>query len=114
MRKYRPRRATAKWLTNAPDCVLAVYDTPKYYDRYDVILGEEFMHTDDDGKTWILGFTLSEHGAWSMYSVPATDVQAFRNKFYHRMMRWDGLPERAKETVKERIVELRKELTSDE
>lgn len=34
--KYRPKRASKRWLENAPDYILSVHDNPKYADRYTV------------------------------------------------------------------------------
>ena len=42
-RKYRPRRAGARWLEEAPEYVLDVFDLPKYGDRYLVLFGGSLL-----------------------------------------------------------------------
>ena len=41
--KYRPRRATRKWLVGAPEYVLDCFDHPKMDDRYTVMFGGSLL-----------------------------------------------------------------------
>jgi hypothetical protein len=102
MSNYQPKRATARWLEDAPPYVLSIHDAgDKANDRYTVCFGwplwEEHM-----GRTVpCLGFNevpTSPNMGVSMWGECAADRQGLGKK-----IRWNDLPLDLRKHVKSRV-----------
>ena len=104
MNKYSPRRQSARWLDgDCPSGVLAIYDHPKYGDRYTV-----FYASLTSGSTyadmWIGYRSMSENpchpqGIGLFGEMNAQQTANFRYINRHRACNWSDLPQAVKDVV---------------
>ena len=92
MRDYQPKKSSKRWLENAPDYVLAIYDAVKFNDRYTVLLGGKFWNKDMGRNIMILG--ISEAGSFYYETMPSINRDACGKK-----IAWKDLPERVQNAV---------------
>ena len=106
MRKYSPRRQSARWLDgDCPRGVLAIYDNgaDHAFDRWDVFYAE--TETDHRGDVWIAYRGMSEdpchpQGFGIGDAMRAHDVAAYRYRVRHQATRWTDLPEAVRAVVR--------------
>jgi hypothetical protein len=112
---YTPRRANlTRWLQDAPDYVLDVFDDPRTCDRYTVMFtgrlleyyGEE--HTFANTYVQLLDMSGSPsypQGVSMWGELKAYEAAAYRYSNHHRRIRWNDLPEHIKAHVRARAEE---------
>lgn len=109
MRKYKPRRASKRWLdADCPEGVLAIFDNKKFCDRYTVIYAE--VITNGRGDEWLWGRSMSPNpfhpqGVGISFELAAHQAREFRYRESHRAYKWSSLPEKVKECVKQDLRE---------
>lgn len=98
MRTYKPRRASSRWLEQAPEYVLDVADNPRFFDRYTVYIGgslashevSELRHVEYLG----MSFNPTSPQGFSMWGeCPANCRDS------HKRIRWLDLPENIRQHV---------------
>jgi hypothetical protein len=115
VKPYTPRRAGLKrWLQDAPDYVLDVFDYPRACDRYTVMFTGRFLEYSGKEKTFANTYVqyLGMSGApthpqgFSMWGeMEAYEAAAYRYNNHHRRIRWNDLPEHIKAHVRARAGE---------
>lgn len=107
MRKYSPRRQSARWLNgDCPRGVLAIYDNGGMskrngsVDRYTVFYAE--TDTDHRGDVWVSCLCTSEDpGSFGGHdTMRAHQVAAYRYRVRGQAARWTDLPDAVKRTVR--------------
>lgn len=99
--QYRPRRSSARWLEQAPEYVLAVYDVgPKANDRYTVLFGGSLLEPAllAERKVYMLGFNEcpnSPNMGVSMWG----EIRAVDRSNLGKHIRWLDLPEHLRKHV---------------
>ena len=110
MRRYTPRRASKRWLDeDCPAGVLAIFDHPKFADRYTVFYTDA---VEVHGEIWVGYRGMSEmpshpQGVGMYNEMKAYQVSIYRTLNYHRSCKWSSLPEKVKDCV-------RRDLTPDQ
>lgn len=122
MNKYKPRRASAKWLDgDCPAGVMAIFDHKKFGDRYTVF----YMPTDATtyAQTSVEYRGMSENptsplgmGQWGEMS--AHDCAMYRHSQNHKRCKWSDLPDAVKALVRadlapERLEIIRKAIEAE-
>lgn len=117
MRKYTPRKAGKRWLEDAPDYVLDVFDDPRTCDRYTVFFAAPFFISIEDGRTTPLSdrFNNTFVQYLGMSGAPSHpqgfsqwgELDAYRTAGYRRRsqrfrIRWNDLPEDIRAHVRAR------------
>lgn len=102
--KYKPRRASKRWLDgDCPEGVLAIFDDPKFADRYTVFYTKPIA-----GETladMYIGYrAMSENpfhpqGVGLYGEMKAYEVSNYRYRNKHRYAKWSDLPEKVKACV---------------
>lgn len=98
---YRPRRSSARWLVDAPEYILAVYDFgPKANDRYTVLFGGSLLDPTllKVRKVHMLGFNevpTSPNMGVSMWG----EIDAGARVNCGKHIRWLDLPEHLRKHV---------------
>lgn len=105
-RNYSPRRQSAKWLdSDCPKGVLAIFDDPRFADRYTVFYADP-IRRGSYART-IIGYrAMSENpshpqGVGLFGEMDAHSVAMFRHSRKHRKARWSDLPEAVKRCVRD-------------
>jgi len=102
--RYSPRRASKKWLDgDCPPGVLAIFDHPKYGDRYTVFYTEVYGGEGREGYMW--GRGMSENpthpqGFGVSFEMQPHEVASYRYANKHRAAKWSDLPEQVKRCVR--------------
>ena len=107
-RTYTPRRASkTRWLQNAPDFVLDVFDHPTFADRFTIILtGKGVLTTDGTyAGTYLPYLTSDNSGGTCFGEFKAHECTQYRYAQKHRRISWDNLPEAVKKAVIRRVTE---------
>ena len=105
MRKYQPRRASAKWLdADCPKGVLCIFDNPRYGDRYMVVYAATYGHRPNAPRGYLWGRGMSEfpsspQGVGVSFEMEAHEVAALRYRRKHRYAKWSALPPAVKACV---------------
>lgn len=103
--EYTPRRQSKRWLDgDCPEGVLAIYDHPKFADRYTVFYKEPVTGT-TFADMWLSyrGMSpspCSPQGMGCYGEMPASDLAAYRLHNKHRAAKWSALPEAVKALVR--------------
>lgn len=95
--KYQPKRSSKRWLEDAPEYILACYDSPKFYDQYTVILGGSMWNESMGRKVLYLGMSddcTSPNGFSQWGECDASYRPHSREK-----VRWLDLPEHIRKHV---------------
>lgn len=105
MREYKPRRASKRWLDgDCPAGVLAIFDNPKFGDRYTVFYAEVITYEGDRHK--YIGYRGMSAapcdpqgvGLYSeMEAHAAANYRYFNSK---KACKWTDLPEAVKNLVR--------------
>jgi hypothetical protein len=101
-RNYTPRRQSSRWLdADCPREVLALYDDPRFTDRYTVIYADMM---DGPGGPYLWGRGMSEYpshpqGVGMSFEYPAGQVAAYRYRERNRATRWSSLPDSVKACI---------------
>lgn len=104
-RTYTPRRASKKrWLENAPEWVLDVFDDKNYPDRYTILLTGSMLIRNEDG-TYVQYIGSTEHGGTYWGELTAHEARRFRYASGHQRIAWMALPESVRKTVIARVTE---------
>lgn len=98
MRKYRPKRASARWLQDAPEYVLSCHDSPKYHDRYTVCFGGTLWNEELGRNVLFLGLSQSGASYWG-------EMQSCNRPYIGKKVRWLDLPEAVRNAVIQRVKE---------
>lgn len=105
---YKPRRQSKRWLdADCPKGVLAIYDHPKFADRYTVFYAEPLV---THGETWIQYRAMSENpfhpqGVGLYCEMKAYQAAAYRYTARHKACKWSSLPEAVKRCVRQDLTE---------
>ena len=108
-RTYTPRRASKRWLDgDCPKGVLAIFDHPKFADRFTVFYAETATY---EGQVWVDYRAMSEapthpQGVGLYCQMRAHEVADYRYRNSHRAAKWSSLPEAVQALV-------RRDLTPD-
>lgn len=100
---YKPRRASKRWLdSDCPAGVLAIFDHPKFTDRYTVFYAETATY---QGQVWVSYRAMSEspcspQGVGLYGEMKAHDAAAYRYCSSHYAAKWSSLPEAVKDLVR--------------
>lgn len=96
---YRPRRASKKWLEDAPDYVLACYDfgKDKGVDRYTVLFGGDLWEP-SMGST-VQALCLSENPCTRFGVRIWNEYNARQRSNFGKPVKWLALPECVRECV---------------
>lgn len=104
-KRYTPRRASKRWLDgDCPDGVLAIFDHPKFADRYTVIYAEPVC-----GSTYAdmrLGYRAMSanprhpQGIGMYGDFSAHEAAQYRYANRHRACRWSDLPPEVQKLVR--------------
>lgn len=101
---YTPRRASKRWLDgDCPDGVLAIFDNPKYADRFTVFYRAP-VSGDSFANMW-LGYRAMSANPYDAQGVgiygesQAYQVAAFRYRNRHKAAKWSTLPDKVRECV---------------
>ena len=112
MRTYKPRRAGKRWLKDAPEYILDVFDDPRPCDRYTVLFGGSLLnYTQDGAKTvWIdyLGMSGSPthpQGFSQCGELTPCEAVAYRYRNGRFRVKWLDLPEAIRKHVIARVVQ---------
>lgn len=109
MRKYCPRRASVKrWLAEAPDYVLDIFDDKRTTDRYTVFFGVPLCYSiskegvpllgpDEFSNTYIQYLSMSDapshpQGISLWGEMKAYEAANYRYHNKHRRIKWVDLP----------------------
>lgn len=102
---YRPRRASKRWLDgDCPEGVLAIFDNPKFADRYTVFYARVIRH---DREPPYLGYrSMSDNpyhpqGVGLYGEMKAYEVANYRYHNKRRACKWSDLPEKVKQLVRQ-------------
>jgi hypothetical protein len=106
MANYKPRRASKRWLdSDCPAGVLAIFDHPKYGDRYTVIYAEPIAgETYADMRLWYRGMSANPfhpQGIGMAGEMQAHEAALHRYYNRNRACRWSDLPEDVKRCVRQ-------------
>ena len=95
---WQPRRAT-KFLADAPDEILAVYDHPKHMDRYTVIY--RTVERNDRGNAWVIYAAIgSDPNAFFQHDeLDRFSLDNFRSRSRKNQIHWNDLPDVVKNAV---------------
>ena len=99
MENQKPRRARSRWLVDAPEYVIDVFDNKKTADRYSVFFGDAPA---DDGHVLYLGLgdTPDMPNGFSQWaSMPKRTFSDFRYREGRHRIRWLDLPENVRAHV---------------
>ena len=103
---YKPRRQSKRWLDgDCPDGVLAIYDNPKFADRYTVFYADPVTGT--EYRDMVIGYRgMSEapthpQGVGMYGELAATQVAVYRYRNRNRAAKWTSLPDAAKRVVRD-------------
>lgn len=104
-RTYKAKRSTARWLTGAPDFVLACFDHgDKFADRYTIIFGGDKQEGDGTfAGSWLHCLHIgaasygSHPGGWS--DMRAHEASRYRYAMRNKKIAWADLPECIRGTV---------------
>lgn len=105
MRTYTPRRAGKRWLTDAPEYVMDVFDDKRTADRYTVMFAGSLLISDGTfAGTYVQYLGMSgapEHpqGISMWGELKAHEAAAYRYRNKHRRIKWDDLPEHIRKHV---------------
>lgn len=105
MAGYTPRRQSKRWLDgDCPKGVLAIYDHPKFADRYTVFYAKPVTGT-TYADMWLgyRGMSVSPSSAQGvgLYGeMRAHGAAAYRYASRHRAAKWSTLPEAVKACVR--------------
>ena len=103
MTKYKPRRASARWLEGAPEYVLDVFDNKgKTIDRYTVLFGGSLLEPTLLEKRLVLCLDMSD-APNSQYSQWGEWPASHRPS--HQRIRWNDLPQHIRGHVTARATE---------
>jgi hypothetical protein len=110
MHKYKPRRASKRWLANAPDYVLDVFDDPRTIDRYTVFFCGELLIGDSRQNMYIpylgmSGAPTHPQGFSQWGELRPHEVSAYRYRNSHKRIKWLQLPENIRRHVIMRATE---------
>lgn len=113
-RKYKPRRAGARWMQDAPEYVLSVHDNKgKTADRYTVYFGGSLATNPSmgysyvgtgPGNTWISYLSMSDNPTYPQGFSQWGQLIAYRRSSRQRI-RWLDLPEHIRNHVIARATE---------
>lgn len=106
MRKYTPRRQSARWLDgDCPRGVLAIYDNGGVtkrngsVDRYTIFYANAWQ---DMNAEWWIGYLSSgenPNGCSGHDEMKAHQVAAYRYRVRHHAVKWTDLPEAVRAVV---------------
>ena len=106
MRKYTPRRASLKrWLEDAPEYILDVFDNKSFRDHYTVLLcGSKLISDGTRAGTYIPYLAISSASSHPRRisftgELAPHEAGAFRYRFSRYRIRWLDLPEHIREHV---------------
>lgn len=103
--RYRPRRSSKRWLIDAPEYILAVYDHgPQANDRYTVLFGGSLLDPDllEHRKVHYLGFNetpTSPNMGVSMFG----EIFAYDRACLGKHICWLDLPKHLRDHVVQRV-----------
>jgi hypothetical protein len=109
-RAYTPRRQSARWLdADCPRGVLAIYDDPRFIDRFTVIYADTYGEDDPRGP-YLWGRGMSAYpshpqGVGMSFEYPARQVAQYRYRERNRAARWSDLPEAVKACVRQDLAD---------
>lgn len=112
MSSYTPRRQSSRWLDgDCPSGVLAIYDNPKYADRYTVIYKEPVSGT-TYADMWLGYRSMSENpchpqGIGLYCEMQAWQAANYRYMSRHHACKWSDLPQAVKDVV---IADLKRDM----
>lgn len=96
----KPRRASKRWLDgDCPKGVLAIFDHPKFIDRYTVFYADV-----EHGCISYVGMNAAPfhpQGFGQHGEMKTREAALYRYRNKHRYMRWSDLPEDCKRCVKQ-------------
>lgn len=104
MRSYKPRRQSSRWLDgDCPKGILAIYDHPKFDDRYTVFYAEP-VAGETYSDMWIGYRGMSENpfhpqGIGIYGEMRAYQCARYRYASRHRACKWSSLPEKVRQCV---------------
>lgn len=106
MRSYKPRRATARWMEDAPEYVLSVHDNKgATADRYTVYFGGSLaIPGNGPGDTWVQYLALSGDPTSPQGVSMWGELRAYQRPTNQRV-RWLDLPEHVRSHVIARATE---------
>jgi hypothetical protein len=105
-RAYQPRRASKRWLQDAPEYILDVFDNKgKTCDRYTVLLGGSLFV---DGVIAYLGMSGAPsypQGFSQWGELKPHEAAAYRYRSGHDRIKWNDLPEHIRQHLIARVNE---------
>lgn len=104
-KQYTPRRASQRWLANAPAHILDIFRNK--CGTWDILYTGPWLYAHPAGSqrtyanTWIGGREMSAEpchpqGVGVLFELPAHQAAAYRRRAAHRRVAWDSLPEAVK------------------
>lgn len=103
-KKYRPRRATKRWLKDAPEYILDCFDNKHTLDRYTVLFGGSLLVDDLLAKRKVFYLGMSDNPTSPQgFSMWGECDAAWRPS--HNRVRWLDLPEHIRKHVIARATE---------
>ena len=108
---YTPRRASKRWLQDAPEYVLDVFDDKRTCDRYTVMFTNPLIETYGKDRTFgntyiqylgMSGAPTHPQGISMWGELQAHEAAAYRYRNHHRRIRWNDLPEEIRQHVQAR------------
>lgn len=103
MANYRPRRATKRWMKDAPEYILDCFDNKgKTMDRYTILLGGSMLEDSllKSRKVHFLG--LSDNPSHPMGISQWGEIEASYRPA-HQRVKWMDLPENIRKHVTARV-----------
>lgn len=103
MRPYRPRQMSKRWLSNAPEIVLAnvldIFENPRgTVCEYDILFRPVAEKGDDVNEIVGLDFG-KDGGAGCHFFLKPHEASAYRYHNKHRRRAWEQLPAKTKEYI---------------
>jgi len=96
-RPYRPRRAPARFLVDAPAYVLDCFDHPEYADRYEALLiGPLNEAQDTHGNVIRIGGISHNEYCGGSFEMKAHEATLYRAANRRRRIRWLDIPEKVR------------------
>jgi hypothetical protein len=111
MHDYRPRRAGARWLQDAPEYILDVFDSKNCGERYTVLFGGSLLISDGTRTgTYVQGLGMSDapthpQGVSMWFELKPHEQAAYRYREGKHRIKWMDLPQHIRKHVIARATE---------
>lgn len=95
--RYRPRRASKRWMENAPDFILSCHDNKgKTCDRYTVFFTGKLWPI-SDGTNNVMGLNISSNPTHPQGVCMSFDCPSIRRELSGKKIKWMDLPKEVRD-----------------